>query len=150
MLASSTAPQPKAKAPQPSTHAFPTKGNSSKNVKKKEHNVDKREVFQAHVAQVQTLQHELESLRAQLVNLKGKSSQPTSHAQPIQGSRSREGPRSFYGLSHDAMVGEYVLSSAHNSSFTPKFATFFCPSYFAAQEASVAPKVSTTRQVIQI
>ncbi len=150
MLASSTAPQPKAKAPQPSTHAFPTEGNSSKNVKKKEHNVDKREVFQAHVAQVQTLQHELESLRAQLVNPKGKSSQPTSHAQPIQGSRSREGPRSFYGLSHDAMVGEYVLSSAHNSSFTPKFATFFCPSYFAAQEASVAPKVSTTRQVIQI
>ncbi len=29
--------QPKAKALQPSTHALPTKGNSSKNVKKKEH-----------------------------------------------------------------------------------------------------------------
>ncbi len=28
-------PQPKAKAPQPSTQTFPTKGNSSKNVKKK-------------------------------------------------------------------------------------------------------------------
>jgi len=27
-------------------------------------------------------------------------------------------------------------------------ATFFYPSYFAAQEASVAPKVSTIRQVI--
>ncbi len=37
-------------------------------------NVDKREVLQAHAAQVQTLQNELESLRAQLVNLKGKSS----------------------------------------------------------------------------
>jgi hypothetical protein len=49
-------PQPKAKAPQLSTHAFPTKGNSNKNVKKKEHNVDKREVLQAHATQVQTLQ----------------------------------------------------------------------------------------------
>ncbi len=47
------------------------------------------------------------------------------------------------------MVGEYVLSSAHNSSFTPKFATSFCLSYFTAQEANVAPKVSATRQVIQ-
>jgi hypothetical protein len=47
------------------------------------------------------------------------------------------------------MVGEYVISSAHNSSFTPKFATFFCPSYFAAQKTSVAPKISATRQVIQ-
>jgi hypothetical protein len=35
----SIAPQPKAKAPQPSIHAFATKGNSSKNAKKKEHNV---------------------------------------------------------------------------------------------------------------
>ncbi len=94
--------------------------------------------------------NELESLRAQLANLKGKSSQPTSHAQPVQGSRSREGPpRSFYGLSHDAMVREYVISNAHNSSHTPKFATSFCPSYFIAQEASVAPRVSATRQVIQ-
>jgi hypothetical protein len=47
--------QPKAKAPQPSTQAFPTKNNSSKNAKKKEHNVDKREVLQAHAIQVQTL-----------------------------------------------------------------------------------------------
>jgi hypothetical protein len=46
----------------------------------KEENADKREVFQAHVVQVQTLQNELKSLRAQLVNLKGKFSQPTSHA----------------------------------------------------------------------
>jgi len=55
----------------------------------------------------------------------------------------------FYGLSHDAMVGECVLSSPHNSSFTLEFATFFCPSYFVAQDVSVAPKVSTTGQVIQ-
>jgi hypothetical protein len=54
----------------------------------------------------------------------------------------------LYGLSHDAMVGEYVLSNAHISSLTPKFATFFCLSYFATQEVSVAPRVSTTRQVI--
>jgi hypothetical protein len=32
--------------------AFPTKVNSSKNAKKKECNVDKREVLQAHAAQV--------------------------------------------------------------------------------------------------
>jgi hypothetical protein len=67
-------------------------------------------VLQAHAIQVQTLENECESLKAQLANLKSKSSQPTSHAQPIQGSGSREGPpRSFYGLSHDAMVGEYVF-----------------------------------------
>jgi len=47
------------------------------------------------------------------------------------------------------MVGEYVLSTPHNSSFTPELATFFCPSYVAAQEASVAPRVLATRQVIQ-
>ncbi len=39
------------------------------------------------------------------------------------------------------------FSNAHNSSLTPKFATFFCLSYFAAQKVGVAPKVSTTRQV---
>jgi hypothetical protein len=50
-------------------------------------------------------------------------------------------PRSFYGLSHDAMVGDYVFLNAHNSSLTAKFATFFCPSYFVAQEVSVAPRV---------
>ncbi len=55
----------------------------------------------------------------------------------------------FYGFSHDAMVRDYVLSSAHNSSLTPEFAISFCPSYFAAQKASVAPKVSNIRQVIQ-
>ncbi len=129
---------------------MPTKGNSNKNAKKKEQNADKREVLQAHAIQVQTLQNELESLKAQLANLKGKSSQPASHAQPIQGSGSQEGPpRSFYGLPHDAMVGEYVLSTPHNFSLTPEFATFFCPSYVAAQEASLAPRVSATRQVIQ-
>jgi hypothetical protein len=143
------APQPKAKAPQPSTQAFPTKGNFSKNIKKREHNVDKREVLQAHAIQVQTLQNELESLRAQLANLKGKSSQLTNHAQPVQGSQSREGPpRSFYGLPHDAMVGEYVLSNTHNFSLTLEFVISFCPSYFAAQEVSVALRVFAIRQVI--
>jgi hypothetical protein len=48
------------------------------------------------------------------------------------------------------MVGEYVFSNAHNSNFTPKFATYFFLSYFAAQKANVAHRVSTTRQVIQI
>jgi hypothetical protein len=47
------------------------------------------------------------------------------------------------------MVGEYVLSNAHNSSFTPEFAISFCPSYVMAQEASATPRVYTTRQVIQ-
>jgi hypothetical protein len=88
LLASSAIPQPKAKAPQPSTQALPTKGNSNKNAKKKEQNVNKREVLQAHAIQVQTLQNELKSLRAQLANLKGKSSQLASHAQPVQGSGS--------------------------------------------------------------
>jgi hypothetical protein len=69
-------------------------------------------VFQAQAAQIEILQNELKSLKAQLVNLKGKLSQLAIYAQPIQGSRSWERPfRSFYGLSHDAMVGEYVLSS---------------------------------------
>jgi hypothetical protein len=48
------------------------------------------------------------------------------------------------------MVAEYVISNAHNSSFIPEFATSFCLSYFAAQDASVTPKVSTIRKVIQI
>ncbi len=47
------------------------------------------------------------------------------------------------------MVGEYVFSSVHNSSLTPKFATSFRPSYFTTQEASVAPKVFAIKQVIQ-
>ncbi len=90
--------------------------------------------------------NELKSLRAQLTNLKGKSSQLASHAQLVQGSGSGEGPfNSFYGLSHDAMVGEYVLSSAHNFSFTPEFANFFYLSYFVTQKASVAPRVPVTR-----
>ncbi len=107
-------------------------------------------MLQAHAIQVQTLQNELESLRAQLANLKGKSSQPASRAQPVQRSGSWEGPpRSFYGLSHDAMVGEYVLSSAHNFGLTPKFVIYFCPSYFVVQESTVAPRVFATRQVIR-
>jgi hypothetical protein len=48
------------------------------------------------------------------------------------------------------MVGEYFLSSAHNSSLTPKFATSFCPSRFVAQEANVAPKISATGEVFHI
>jgi hypothetical protein len=80
LLTSSNAPQPRAKGPQPSIQALPTKGNFSKNAKKKEHNVNKREVLQAHAIQIQTLQNELESLRAQLANLKGESSQRASHA----------------------------------------------------------------------
>jgi uncharacterized protein involved in exopolysaccharide biosynthesis len=52
-------------------------------LRNKEHNADKREVLQAHVAQVQTLQNESKSLRAKLANLKGKSSQPASHAQLV-------------------------------------------------------------------
>jgi hypothetical protein len=48
------------------------------------------------------------------------------------------------------MVGEYVLSSAHNCGLTLEFAISFCPSYFTAQEASVAPRVFATRQGIQI
>jgi hypothetical protein len=56
---------------------------------------------------------------------------------------------SFYGLPHDAMVGEYVISNAHNSSLTLEFAISFCPSYVTTQDATMAPKVSTTRQVIQ-
>ncbi len=103
-------------------------------------------MLQAHVAHVQTLQNELESLRAQFVNLKGKSSQLASHAQSVQGSGSQEGPpRLFYGFPHDAMVREYVISSAHNFSFTPKFATCFSPPYFMTQKANVAPRVSGTR-----
>jgi hypothetical protein len=106
-------------------------------------------VLQAHAIQIQTLQNELKSLRSQLVNLKGKSSQLANHAQPIHGLGSREAPpRSFYGLSHNAMVGEYVFSNAHNYNLTPEFATSFCPSYFATQEGSVAPRVFATRQVI--
>jgi hypothetical protein len=119
------------------------------NVKKEEHNADKREVLQTHAAQIQTLQNELESWRAQLANLKGKSSQPTNQAQHVQNSGSWDAPlRLLYGLSHDAMVGEYVLSNAHNSTLTSEFATFFCPSYFVAQKAGVAPRVFATKQVI--
>ncbi len=107
-------------------------------------------MLQAHAIQVQTLQNELESLRAQLTNLKGKFSERANHAQLVHGSGSQEGPpRSFYGLSHDAMVREYVFSNAHNFSLIAKFATSFCPSYFITQEVSVAPKVFATRQVIQ-
>jgi hypothetical protein len=48
------------------------------------------------------------------------------------------------------MVGEYVLLNARNSSLALEVAIFFCPSYFAAQQASVTPIVFATRQVIQI
>ncbi len=85
-------------------------------------------------------------MRAQFANLKGMSSSLANHAQPVQGSRSREGhPRSFYGFPHDAMVGKYVISSAHNSSLTPEFVISFCHSYVVTQEVSVAPTVFATR-----
>ncbi len=45
LLASSAVPQPKAKAPQPSTQALPTNVNSNKNAKKKDHNADNKECF---------------------------------------------------------------------------------------------------------
>jgi hypothetical protein len=48
------------------------------------------------------------------------------------------------------MFGDYVFSNAHNYNLTPEFSTSFCPSYFVAQEARVAPKVSTTRHVFHI
>jgi hypothetical protein len=38
----------------------------------KEHNANKNKVLQAHAAQIETLQNELKSLKAQLINLKGK------------------------------------------------------------------------------
>jgi hypothetical protein len=86
---------------------------------------------------------------AQVANLKGKSSHLASHAQLVHGLGSWEGPpRLLYGLSQDAMVGEYVFSSAHNSSLTLEFTISFCPPYFTTQKASVAPKVSATRQII--
>ncbi len=67
-------------------------------------------MLQTHSIQFQTLQNEFESLRAQLSNLKSKSPQPASHAQPVQGFGLGEGPpRSFYGLPHDVMVKEYVF-----------------------------------------
>jgi prefoldin subunit 5 len=47
-------------------------------LKRREHNAHKKEVLQAHAIEVQTLQNELESLKAQLVNLKSKSSQLVS------------------------------------------------------------------------
>ncbi len=42
-----------------------------------------------------------------------------------------------------------MFSSAYNSGLTLKFVTSFCLSYFAAQEANVAPNVFSIRQVIQ-
>jgi hypothetical protein len=46
-------------------------------------------------------------------------------------------------------LGSMFFSNAHNFSLTREFATSFCPSYFVAQEASVATKVFTIKQVIQ-
>jgi hypothetical protein len=53
------------------------------------------------------------------------------------------------GLSHDAMVREYVLYNAQNSNLTLEFATYSCLSYYVTYEANVAPRVSTIRQLIQ-
>jgi hypothetical protein len=46
-------------------------------------------------------------------------------------------------------LGSMFFSNAHYSSLTSEFVTSFCPSYFTTPEANVAPKVSTTRRVIQ-
>jgi hypothetical protein len=127
LLASFATPQLKAKALQPSTQAFPTKSNFNKNAKKKEHNVDKREVFQAHATQVQTLQNELESLRAQFLNLKGKSSQP------IQGSGSRKGPPNIIFEVKRKMINENITRREINfPTYKTCFFPFFSldPSYF--------------------
>jgi hypothetical protein len=43
--ASSIAPQPKAKTPQPSTQAFPTKGNSTKNARRRSTMLTRRRCF---------------------------------------------------------------------------------------------------------
>jgi hypothetical protein len=50
----------------------------------------RRKVLQAHAIQVQTLQNEFESLKAQLANLKIKSFQPVNHAQLVQGSSGKD------------------------------------------------------------
>ncbi len=55
----------------------------------------------------------------------------------------------LWPLTH-AMVGEYVLSNAHNCNLTLEFTIYFYHFYFTSQEASVAPRVFATRQVIQI
>ena len=90
------APPPKGKAAQPSSQGFPSKSGFSKGSKKKEYQAAKKEVLQAQATKVNSLQSEVEELRAQLATLKGKSSQPAAHAQPVQGSGSGEGPpRSF-------------------------------------------------------
>ncbi len=70
-------------------------------------------MLQAHAAQVQTLQNELESLKAQLANLKGKSSLLANHAQPAQGLGSQKGPpRSFYG-SHTMLLLGSMFFQVH-------------------------------------
>ena len=144
------APPPKGKAAQPSSQGILTKSNFSKGSKKKEYQAAKKEVLQAQATQVQSLQSEIEGLRAQLATLKGKSTQPATHAQPVQGSGSGEGPpRSFYGLPLDSMVGECVRAEVQPAGLTAEFSTSFCPSYFAAQQASAAPRVSSTRKVVQ-
>jgi hypothetical protein len=67
LLTFSIALKTKTKALQPSTHAFHTKGNSNKNAKKKQHNVDKREVLQAHATQVQIYKMNLNHWRPNLL-----------------------------------------------------------------------------------
>jgi hypothetical protein len=41
-------------------------------------------------------------------------------------------------------LGSMFFSNAHNFSFTLEFVASFCPSYFATQEASVAPRIFAT------
>lgn len=60
---------------------------------------------------MQALTSEVETLRAQLANLKGKSSQPASLVQSVAGLSIPENailPRAFYHLPSDVLVGETV------------------------------------------
>ena len=57
--------------------------------------------------------------------------------------------RSFYGLSHNAMVWDYVFSSAHNCNLAPKFATSFTLPTLRHKGLVWHSVFSTTRQVIQ-
>jgi hypothetical protein len=96
------------------------------------------------------MQTEIEALRAQLASLTSKEAQA---AQPLQAtqvpSTMDKLPRTFYGLPRDAMVGECLKVAVTQPGLAAEFSSSFCPSYFAFQQASVAPRVATTRRVVQ-
>jgi hypothetical protein len=66
----------------------PTKGKSSKNVKKRSIMLTRERYVKPMPLKFKLCKNGLESLRAQIVILKGKSSQPVSHTQHVQGSGS--------------------------------------------------------------